>query len=121
MLYRHGTSFIFNMTNTNSRVCMYQYPDLEFNVNQDCHWHCETGCADIILSLHTHFEGEEICEPGVPGAHVIRDLKVGISETYSSIPRDGSGKTLKTAPPLDGKLLINTKSGNMLMGSTYEV
>ena len=38
MIHRHGGSFISTMTETNRWVRMYQHPNLEFVVMQDCHW-----------------------------------------------------------------------------------
>lgn len=60
MIYRHGGSFISTMTDTNRWVRMYQHPNLEFVVNQDCHWQSETRFADIILPASTNFEQSDI-------------------------------------------------------------
>ena len=38
MIHRHGGSFISTMSETNKWVQMYQHPNLEFVVMQDCHW-----------------------------------------------------------------------------------
>ena len=62
MFYRHGGSFISTMTDTNRWVKMYQHPNLEFVVNQDCHWQSETSFADIILPACTNFERTDIAE-----------------------------------------------------------
>ena len=69
MLWRHGGSFISTMTDTNRFVRMYQSPNLEFAVNQDCHWQSETRFADIILPASTNFEHEDICEWAAPGGY----------------------------------------------------
>jgi molybdopterin guanine dinucleotide-containing S/N-oxide reductase-like protein len=64
MVYRHGSSFISTMTDTNKWVRMYVSPKLEFAVNQDCWWGGETRFADIILPACTNFEHEDISEIG---------------------------------------------------------
>jgi anaerobic selenocysteine-containing dehydrogenase len=62
MVYRHGSSFISTMTETNRWVRMYQSPKLEFAVNQDCWWGSETRFSDIVLPASTNFEHEDISE-----------------------------------------------------------
>jgi len=62
MLYRHGGSFISTMTETNRFIKMYQSPNLEFVVAQDCWWQPEVRFADIILPASTNFEQEDISE-----------------------------------------------------------
>jgi molybdopterin guanine dinucleotide-containing S/N-oxide reductase-like protein len=62
MVYRHGSSFISTMTDTNKWVRMYQSPKLEFAVNQDCWWGSESRFADIILPASTNFEQSDISE-----------------------------------------------------------
>jgi trimethylamine-N-oxide reductase (cytochrome c) len=69
MYYRHGGSFISTMTDTNRWVKMYQHPNLEFVVNQDCHWQSETRFADIILPTSTNFEQSDISEWAAPGGY----------------------------------------------------
>ncbi|MGD9211664.1 MAG: molybdopterin-dependent oxidoreductase [Desulfobacteraceae bacterium] len=69
MIYRHGASYISTMTDTSRWVRMYQHPNLEFCVIQDCHWQSETRFADIILPACTNFEREDICELGAPGGY----------------------------------------------------
>jgi molybdopterin guanine dinucleotide-containing S/N-oxide reductase-like protein len=69
MVYRHGSSFISTMTETNKWVRMYQSPKLEFAVNQDCWWGSETRFSDIILPASTNFEHEDISEMGVVGGY----------------------------------------------------
>ena len=69
MLYRHGGSYISTMTDTNRFVQMYQHPNLEFAVNQDCHWQSETRFADIILPASTNFEQSDISEWAAPGGY----------------------------------------------------
>ncbi|MFC1846411.1 molybdopterin-dependent oxidoreductase, partial [Chloroflexota bacterium] len=69
MLYRHGGSYIQTMTDTNRFARMYQHPNLEFAVNQDCHWQSETNYADIILPASTNFEQFDISEMAAPGGY----------------------------------------------------
>ncbi len=69
MLYRHGGSYISTMTDTNRFVRMYQSPNLEFAVNQDCFWQSETRFADIILPACTNFERSDISEWAAPGSY----------------------------------------------------
>jgi trimethylamine-N-oxide reductase (cytochrome c) len=72
MIYRHGGSFISTMTETNRWVRMYQHPNLEFVVMQDCHWQSETNFGDIILPASTNFEHTDLSEwnsAGGYGAH----------------------------------------------------
>jgi anaerobic selenocysteine-containing dehydrogenase len=72
MIYRHGGSFISTMTETNRWVKMYQHPNLEFVVMQDCHWQSETNFGDIILPASTNFEHTDLSEwnsAGGYGAH----------------------------------------------------
>jgi molybdopterin guanine dinucleotide-containing S/N-oxide reductase-like protein len=69
MYYRHGGSYISTMTDTNRFVKMYQSPNLEFVVNQDCFWQSETPFADIILPACTSFEHSDISEWAAPGGY----------------------------------------------------
>jgi molybdopterin guanine dinucleotide-containing S/N-oxide reductase-like protein len=69
MHYRHGGSFISTMTDTSRWVRMYQSPNLEFVVNQDCWWQSETKFADIILPAATNFERTDISEWAAPGGY----------------------------------------------------
>ena len=62
MIHRHGGSFISTMTDTNRWVRMYQSPNLEFVVMQDCHWQSETKFGDVILPASTNFEHSDISE-----------------------------------------------------------
>jgi molybdopterin guanine dinucleotide-containing S/N-oxide reductase-like protein len=69
MVYRHGSSFISTMTDTNKWVRMYQSPRLEFAVNQDCWWGSETQFADIVLPACTNYERSDISELGSTGGY----------------------------------------------------
>ena len=72
MIHRHGGSFISTMTETNRWVKMYQHPNLEFVVMQDCHWQSETKFGDVILPASTNFEHTDLSEwnsAGGYGAH----------------------------------------------------
>ncbi len=73
MYYRHGGSFISTMTDTNRWVQMFQSPNLEFVVMQDCHWQSETKFGDIILPASTNFEHSDICEWGSAGGYGLND------------------------------------------------
>jgi anaerobic selenocysteine-containing dehydrogenase len=74
MIHRHGGSFISTMTDTNRWVQMYQHPNLEFVVMQDCHWQSETRFGDIILPATTNFERSDICEWGSAGGYGYNDM-----------------------------------------------
>jgi molybdopterin guanine dinucleotide-containing S/N-oxide reductase-like protein len=69
MIYRHGGSFISTMTETNRWVKMYQHPNLEFVVMQDCHWQSETNFGDIILPASTNFEHTDLSEWNSAGGY----------------------------------------------------
>ena len=69
MVHRHGSSFISTMTDTNKWVRMYQSPNLEFAVNQDCWWGPETQFADIVLPACTNYERSDISELGSTGGY----------------------------------------------------
>ncbi len=69
MYYRYGSSYIGTMTDTNKWIKMYQSPNLEFVVNQDCWWGSETGLADIILPACTNLERNDIAEWGNAGGY----------------------------------------------------
>ncbi|MDP2916476.1 MAG: molybdopterin-dependent oxidoreductase [Dehalococcoidia bacterium] len=60
MYYRHGSSFIGTMTETNKWVKALQSPKLECIVAQDCWWSSETRFADIILPACTNLERNDI-------------------------------------------------------------
>jgi anaerobic selenocysteine-containing dehydrogenase len=74
MIHRHGGSFISTMTETNKWVQMYQHPNLEFVVMQDCHWQSETKFGDILLPATTNFERSEIAEWGSAGGYGFNDF-----------------------------------------------
>ncbi len=74
MIYRHGGSFISTMTETNRWVRMYQSPNLEFVVMQDCHWQSETKFGDIILPASTNFEHTDLSEWGNAGGYGVNDM-----------------------------------------------
>jgi molybdopterin guanine dinucleotide-containing S/N-oxide reductase-like protein len=69
MVYRHGSSFISTMTDTNKWVRMYVSPKLEFAVNQDCWWGSETMFSDIVLPACTNYEHNDISEWGAAGIY----------------------------------------------------
>jgi len=71
MFYRYGGSFIGTMIDTSKWLRMYQSPNLEFVVNQDCWWSGETSYADVILPACTHLEREDVGEWGTPGGQTM--------------------------------------------------
>lgn len=73
MIYRHGGSYISTMNATNRWVQMYQSPNLEFVVMQDCHWQSETKFGDILLPACHNFERSDICEWGAAGGYGMND------------------------------------------------
>jgi molybdopterin guanine dinucleotide-containing S/N-oxide reductase-like protein len=70
MYYRHGSSFIGSMTETNNWVKMLQSPKLETIVVQDCWWNNSTRFADIILPVCTNFERNDISNAAEVGGYV---------------------------------------------------
>ncbi len=70
MYYRHGSSFIGTMTETNKWVNALQSPELECIVAQDCWWCSETGFADIILPVCTNLERNDISMFNEVGGYV---------------------------------------------------
>ena len=69
MFYRYGGSFMGTMSDTNKWVKMYQSPELECVVNQDCWFSSETNMADIILPACTNFERNDIGEWATCGGY----------------------------------------------------
>ena len=74
MIHRHGGSFISTMSETNKWVRMYQHPNLEFVVMQDCHWQSETKFGDVILPASTNFEHSDLSEWGAAGGYGFNDF-----------------------------------------------
>jgi molybdopterin guanine dinucleotide-containing S/N-oxide reductase-like protein len=74
MIHRHGGSFISTMSETNKWVQMYQHPNLEFVVMQDCHWQSETKFGDVILPASTNFEHSDLSEWGAAGGYGFNDF-----------------------------------------------
>jgi molybdopterin guanine dinucleotide-containing S/N-oxide reductase-like protein len=70
MYYRHGSSFIGSMTETNKWVQALQSPGLETIVVQDCWWNNSTRFADIILPACTNFERNDISMVAEVGGYV---------------------------------------------------
>lgn len=70
MYYRHGTSFISTMLETNKWVQALLSPKLEFMVAQDCWWCNETRFADIILPACTNLERSDISTFNEVGGYV---------------------------------------------------
>ena len=74
MIHRQGGSFISTMSETNKWVRMYQHPNLEFVVMQDCHWSSETRFGDVILPVSTNFEHSDLSEWGAAGGYGFNDF-----------------------------------------------
>ena len=74
MIHRQGGSFISTMSETNKWVRMYQHPNLEFVVMQDCHWSSETKFGDVILPVSTNFEHSDLSEWGAAGGYGFNDF-----------------------------------------------
>lgn len=62
MFYRYGGSFFGTMSDTNKWARMYQSPELEFVVNQDCWFGGEARFADVILPACTNYERDDYGE-----------------------------------------------------------
>jgi len=69
MFYRYGGSFFGTMSDTNKWVNMYQSPELEFVVNQDCWYGGEAKFADVILPACTNLERNDIGEWAACGGY----------------------------------------------------
>jgi trimethylamine-N-oxide reductase (cytochrome c) len=95
MFYRYGGSFMGTMSDTNKWVKMYQSPELECVVNQDCWFSSETNMADIILPACTNFERNDIGEWATCGgyttmAHIGNNWRVIVREQKAIEPRGES-------------------------------
>jgi trimethylamine-N-oxide reductase (cytochrome c) len=95
MFYRYGGSFMGTMSDTNKWVKMYQSPELECVVNQDCWFSSETNMADIILPACTNFERSDIGEWATCGgyttmAHIGNNWRVIVREQKAIEPRGES-------------------------------
>jgi len=95
MFYRYGGSFIGTMSDTNKWVRMYQSPELEFVVNQDCWYGGEAKFADIILPACTNLERNDIGEWAACGgyttnAHIGNNYRVIVREQKCVEPRGES-------------------------------
>ncbi len=91
MFYRYGGSFMGTMSDTNKWVRMYQSPELECVVNQDCWWSSETNMADIILPACTNFERNDLGEWATCGgyttmAHIGNNWRVIVREQKAIEP-----------------------------------
>ena len=91
MWYRYGGSFMGTMIDTNKWVKMYQSPELECVVNQDCWFSSETNMADIILPACTNFERNDIGEWATCGgyttmAHIGNNWRVIVREQKAIEP-----------------------------------
>ena len=97
MFYRYGGSFIGTMIDTNKWVKMYQSPELEFVVNQDCWYGGEAGFADVVLPACTNFERDDIGEWAACGgyttnAHIGNNWRVIVRE-HKAIEPLGESKS----------------------------
>jgi len=91
MFYRYGGSFMGTMSDTNKWVKMYQSPELECVVNQDCWFSSETNMSDIILPACTNFERNDIGEWATCGgyttmAHIGNNWRVIVREQKAIEP-----------------------------------
>ena len=85
MFYRYGGSFIGTMVDTNKWVRMYQSPNLEFVVMQDCWFQSESTFPDIILPACTNLERNDLGEWAACGgyttnAHIGNNYRVIVRE-----------------------------------------
>lgn len=70
MYYRHGSSFLSTMSETNRWVEALKSPKLECIVSQDCWWTNETYFSDIVLPACTNFERNDISMFNEVGGYV---------------------------------------------------
>ncbi len=85
MFYRYGGSFMGTMLDTNKWVKMYQSPELEFVVMQDCWYGGEAIFPDIILPACTGLERNDLGEWAACGgyttnAHIGNNYRVIVRE-----------------------------------------
>ena len=85
MFYRYGGSFMGTMLDTNKWVKMYQSPELEFVVMQDCWYGGESIFPDVILPACTGLERSDIGEWAACGgyttnAHIGNNYRVIVRE-----------------------------------------
>jgi trimethylamine-N-oxide reductase (cytochrome c) len=85
MFYRYGGSFMGTMLDTNKWVKMYQSPELEFVVMQDCWFGGEAVFPDVILPACTGLERSDIGEWAACGgyttnAHIGNNYRVIVRE-----------------------------------------
>ncbi len=69
MFYRYGGSFMGTMSDTNKWVKMYQSPELEFVVMQDCWFGGEANFPDIILPACSALERTDLGEWAACGGY----------------------------------------------------
>ena len=91
MFYRYGGSFMGTLSDTNKWVLMYQSPEWECIVNQDCWFSSETNFADIILPACTNFERNDLGEWATCGgyttmAHIGNNWRVIVREKKAIEP-----------------------------------
>ena len=97
MFYRYGGSFMGTMSDTNKWVKMYQSPELECVVMQDCWYGSETNMGDIILPACTNFERNDIgewanCGGYTTNAHIGNNWRVVVRQQKAIEPL-GESKT----------------------------
>ena len=85
MFYRYGGSFMGTMSDTNKWVKMYQSPELEFVVMQDCWFGGESNFPDVILPACTGLERSDLGEWAACGgyttnAHIGNNYRVIVRE-----------------------------------------
>jgi molybdopterin guanine dinucleotide-containing S/N-oxide reductase-like protein len=85
LFYRYGGSFMGTMSDTNKWVKMYQSPELEFVVMQDCWFGGEASFPDIILPACTNLERNDLGEWAACGgyttnAHIGNNYRVIVRE-----------------------------------------
>ncbi|MGA3101624.1 MAG: molybdopterin-dependent oxidoreductase [Terracidiphilus sp.] len=85
MFYRYGGSFMGTMLDTNKWVKMYQSPELEFVVMQDCWYGGESIFPDIILPACTNLERNDLGEWAACGgyttnAHIGNNYRVVVRQ-----------------------------------------
>ncbi len=91
MFYRYGGSFMGTMVDTNKWVKMYQSPNLEIVVAQDCWFSGEAKFADVILPACTNLERNDVGEWAACGgyttnAHIGNNYRVLVREQKAVEP-----------------------------------
>ena len=85
LFYRYGGSFMGTLSDTNKWVKMFQSPELEFVLMQDCWYGSESSFPDILLPACTNLERNDLgewanCGGYTTNAHIGNNYRVIVRE-----------------------------------------